>query len=217
MCHVGETVPYFYIMLSYLDPIIFPDQCVVYEIDINRYVYPIFKNGSSSLAAKGYRQLSHEEIRKLSTIEVYIRDPYDRYVSGVQTYLNHLGPEYDRATVLKMISEFLFLNRHFALQFHWLANLARFTDAWLRFRPMEELQTATEHTFNIISRDPALTEYFKDNDKLHYYLELDKILFEWYMGECVSFPSIVARVRGHHYDLYKEVIERNIRLCTVLG
>jgi hypothetical protein len=204
-------------MLSYLDPIIFPDQCVVYEIDINRYVYPIFKNGSSSLAAKGYRQLSHEEIRKLSTIEVYIRDPYDRYVSGVQTYLNHLGPEYDRATVLKMISEFLFLNRHFALQFHWLANLARFTDAWLRFRPMEELQTATEHTFNIISRDPALTEYFKDNDKLHYYLELDKILFEWYMGECVSFPSIVARVRGHHYDLYKEVIERNIRLCTVLG
>ena len=216
MCHVGETVPYSYIMLSYLDPILFPDQCVVYEIDVDRYVYPIFKNGSSSLAAKGYRQLSHDEIRKLSTIEIYIRDPYDRYVSGVQTYLRHLGPGYDRQTVLKMVNEYLFLNRHFALQFHWVANLARYTDAWLYFRPMEELQTATEHTFNIISRDPTLIDYFKDNAKLHYYLQLDKILFEWYIGKCEHFSTVVARIRGHHYDLYKEVIERNKRLCTVL-
>ena len=203
-------------MLSYLDPIIFPDQCIVYEIDIDRYVYPIFKNGSSSLAAKGYRQLSHDEIRKLSTIEVYLRDPYERYVSGVQTYLSNLGPGYDRATVLKMIGEFLFLNRHFALQFHWLTNLARFTDAWIRFRPMEELQTATEHTFNVISRDPALLDYFKDNSKLHFYLQLDKILFEWYMDKTAPFSQVVNRVRGHHYELYKEVIERNTRLCIVL-
>ena len=204
-------------MMSYLDPILFPDQCVVYEIDVNRYVYPIFKNGSSSLAAAGYRQLGHSEIRQLSTIEVYLRDPYDRYVSGVQTYLSHLSPEYDRPTVLKMISEYLFLNRHFALQFHWITNLARFTDAWMYFRPMEELHTATEHTFNIISRDPALIEYFEDHDKLHYYLQLDKILVERFMTQCVSFKEIVARVRGHHYDLYNEVIERNKRLCTVLG
>ena len=163
-------------MLSRIDEIIYPNRCEVIEfLDPQRFVYPIFKNGSSSLAAKGYRQLSHDEIRKLSTIEVYLRDPYERYVSGVQTYLSNLGPGYDRATVLKMIGEFLFLNRHFALQFHWLTNLARFTDAWIRFRPMEELQTATEHTFNVISRDPALLDYFKDNSKLSAMLRLQPI------------------------------------------
>jgi hypothetical protein len=116
-----------------------------------------------------------------------------------------------------MINEYLFLNRHFALQFHWIANLARFTDAWLRFRPMEELHTATEHTFNVISRDPTLLDYFADNAKLQFYLQLDNILYDWYMGKTASFPDIVKRIRGHHYELYAEVIERNTSLCTVLG
>jgi hypothetical protein len=37
-------------MLSQLDHIIYPDRCEVYEIvPSQRYFYPIFKNGSSSI------------------------------------------------------------------------------------------------------------------------------------------------------------------------
>lgn len=203
-------------MLAYLDPILFPDQCLVYEIEPDRYVYPIFKNGSSSLGAENFRQLNYFELRKIKVIEVYLRDPYERYVSGVQTYLNHLGPEYHRETTLKFIREFLFLNRHFALQFHWLVNLARHSDAWIQLRPIEELNTATENTWNTLSRDPALLEYFKDNTKLHYYLTLDKILVEELMGQCLSFGMIMTHIKRNHPAIYNEVIERVISICGVL-
>ena len=101
-------------MLGYIDPIIFPDECEVLEVAPGRYVYNIFKNGSSSLRKSGFRQLSLDEVAALDTVEVFIRDPYERYVSGVQTYLSQLDLAQDRATVLSMIDQFLFLNRHFA-------------------------------------------------------------------------------------------------------
>ena len=202
-------------MLGYLDPILFPDQCHVYEVSAGRYVYPIFKNGSSSLRADA-RQLDYSELHNIRTVEVFLREPFERYVSGVQTYLKHLGPDYDRATVLAMIHQFLFLNRHFALQFHWLMNLARYTDAQMTFSPMSELSTVTKYTFNVIARDETLVEYFKDNQKLQYYLTLDKILYEEFIGQTVSFKRIIQHIKERHYYLYREVINRSLELCNVL-
>ena len=148
-------------MISYLDPILFPDQCHVYEVEPGRYVYPIFKNGSSSIQAMDYRQLNYTEIRNLREIDIFVRDPFERYVSGVQTYLNSMSSQLDRFTMLNIISQYLFLNRHFAPQFFWVLNLARFTDAWMHFLPMTDLVTATEYTFNQLSRDTELEAYFQ--------------------------------------------------------
>ena len=202
-------------MLSYLDPILFPDQCQILEVGPDRYVYPIFKNGSSSLLAANPRALNYFEMRELRTVEVFLREPFERYISGVQTYLRQ-NTHLDRATALTMIDEYLFLNSHFSLQFHWIVNLQKFTDAWMYFRPIEELHTATEHTWNVLARDEVLVNYFGGNQKLKYYLQLDKILYEDFMGQPVPLKQIVRFIQTNHHPLYNEVIDRSIRICNAL-
>jgi len=202
-------------MLTFLDPILFPDQCQILEVGPDRYVYPIFKNGSSSLLAANPRALNYFEMRELRTVEVFLREPFERYISGVQTYLRQ-NPHLDRATALTMIDEYLFLNSHFSLQFHWIVNLQKFTDAWMYFRPIEELHTATEHTWNVLARDEVLVDYFGNNQKLKYYLQLDKILYEDFMGKTVPLQQIIRFIQTNHHTLYNEVIDRSIRICNAL-
>lgn len=202
-------------MLSYLDPVIFPDECEVYEMDFGNFVYPIFKNGSSSLRAENPVIITDKKIRAIADITVYLREPFERYVSGVQTYLRH-NPHLDRATALTMIDEYLFLNRHFALQFHWLMNLKRYYDGWLTFKSMEELGNITENTWNALERDQTLLEYFRPNIKLQFYLALDKFLLK-YIGQTVKFSHILAELRIENPELYKETIRRSKDLCAVLG
>jgi len=203
-------------MLTFLDPILFPDQCQILEVGPDRYVYPIFKNGSSSLLAANPRALNYFEMRELRTVEVFLREPFERYISGVQTYLRQ-NTHLDRATALTMIDEYLFLNSHFSLQFHWIVNLQKFTDAWMYFRPIEELHTATEHTWNVLARDEVLVDYFGNNQKLKYYLQLDKILYEDFMGKTVPLKQIIRFIRDNHNTLYNEVIDRSIQICNALG
>jgi hypothetical protein len=202
-------------MLTFLDPILFPDQCQILEVGPDRYVYPIFKNGSSSLLAANPRALNYFEMRELRTVEVFLREPFERYISGVQTYLRQ-NTHLDRATALTMIDEYLFLNSHFSLQFHWIVNLQKFTDAWMYFRPIEELHTATEHTWNVLARDEVLVDYFGNNQKLKYYLQLDKILYEDFMGKTVPLKQIIRFIRDNHNTLYNEVIDRSIQICNAL-
>ena len=152
----------------------------------------------------------------MAQVQVYVREPFERYVSGVQTYLKN-NPHLDRATALTMIDQYLFLDRHFALQFHWLVNLVRQTNnPWITIVPWTELSNATELTWNVLARDETLTDYFKSNNKLWYYLQLDKVLTEDFVGQTAKFTEILAHIKVKYSDLYQEVIQRNKGLCTVL-
>lgn len=203
-------------MLSYLDPILFPDDILVVELTSGRFVYPIYKNASSSLYEQAVAHLGIDKTKKIDHVEVFVRDPFERYVSGVQTYLR-LNSHLDRATALTMIDQYLFLNRHFALQFHWIVNLVRFNpNIWLTFRSMQELNTATDLTWNALTRDQSLIDYFNGNKKLWLYLQLDKILTEDFMGKTVQFKTILDYIKTHYALLHEEIIKRNQILCAVL-
>jgi hypothetical protein len=203
-------------MLSYLDPVLFPDEILVIELTADRYVYPIYKNASSSLFETARAILNTDEIKQLKHIEIFVREPFERYVSGVQTYLR-LNPHLERVTALSMIDEYLFLNRHFTLQFHWIVNLMRFNpNAHMTFRTMEELDSATDLTWNALTRDQSLIDYFKENKKLHFYLLLDKVLTEDFIGQTVKFGTILAHIKAAYPLLYEETIQRVQELCTVL-
>jgi hypothetical protein len=203
-------------MLSYLDPLLFPDEILVIELTKNRYVYPIYKNASSSLFETAESTLSVNHIKQIGHVEVFVREPFERYVSGVQTYLR-LNPHLERATALSMIDEYLFLNRHFTLQFHWLMNLIRFNaDLWITFRTMDELNSATDLTWNALTRDQALVDYFNDNRKLWFYLQLDKVLTEDFIGQTVKFNTLLKHIQDKYPGLYEETIERTQALCAVL-
>lgn len=206
-------------MLSFLDPILFPDEIEVLEVSPGRYIYPIFKNGSRTLIdGEGFRQLSKGEILNLKhtdVVEVFVREPFDRFISGVQTYLR-FHPELDRITTLSIINRYLFLDRHFNLQFHWLINLNRFCNTLIYIRPLSDLSSTTDLVWNTISRDQSLVDYFQPNLKLWYYLQLDKILTEDLVGQTIKIPTIVSHIKNRYPDLYNEVILRSKYICGAL-
>lgn len=203
-------------MLSQLDNIIFPDRCDVLEIvPSQRYVYPIFKNGSSSLYADNYRIVPEEELKNIPVIDIYVRNSYERFISGVQTFLMQ-NPEADEKTLLAIIGSYLFLNRHFCPQFHWLVNLHRFTDAKIRINSVSSLNEITNQHSNKQIKRQAIDDYFKNHEKLHFYLSIDKVLTELLVGFTVEFKDIVKLIKIRHPDVYVEVIQRSKDLCTVL-
>ena len=96
-------------MLNRLDDIIYPNRCEVIEIEASqRYIYPIFKNGSTSLndyaQAQKLKILFNEQIRKLSNINVIIRNPQERFISGFNTYIYNTKQENPQLKTNKIIA-----------------------------------------------------------------------------------------------------------------
>jgi hypothetical protein len=203
-------------MLSYIDPILFPDKCEILEISPGQYVYNIFKNGSSSLRMSGLKSVPSNKFDQLEIVQVFLRDPLDRYVSGVETYISTLPDNQDKSTVLSMIDQYLFLNSHFSLQFHWLVNLARHTPALIHIKSLDQLSLVTNMHRNSQVRDQQLYNRFTANEKLQFYLELDKILINDFMNQTVTLKDIVAHIRQQRPEVYQEVILRSKHICSVL-
>jgi hypothetical protein len=202
-------------MLSQLDNIIFPDRCDVLEIvPSQRYVYPIYKNGSSSLYSSGFRLVNNDELKHIPVIDIYVRNPYDRFVTGVNTFLKH-NSKLDRETALHFVTNYLFLNRHFCPQFYWLVNLQRYTDAKIKINPIESLAEVTSLKYNV-TEDSKLDEILS-TDKLHFYLSIDKVLTEDLLGKTVPFNLILNTIKHRYTEIYNEIIQRSIDVCNVLA
>lgn len=103
--------------------------CEVIKFSKNLNVYPIFKNGRSSLTLYAERNklpiLKNKEISDLKEITIYIRDPLERFISGVHTffYLNEL--KFSNKN-LKKINDYVFVDRHFMPQAFWLFHLFKY-------------------------------------------------------------------------------------------
>jgi len=85
-------------MLTRLDDILYPNKVEVIDFSsIGKFFYPVFKCGNSTLryAAEDqkFRTLVNEQIRKLDLIDVFVRDPRERYRSAVQTYMYYMEKE----------------------------------------------------------------------------------------------------------------------------
>lgn len=200
-------------MLSYIDPILFPDECVILSLPNGRYVYPIFKNGSSSLFRANYSRL--ETLSECKVVDVLIREPYQRFYSGVNTYINNMGPGVDQSTALQFVKKYLFLDRHFCPQFFWLLNLRRFTDAKIKLIPFEDISSLTPFKRNESDRMLDFTNVF--DDKLDFYLMYDKVLREDLINQEVTFAEIVNTMQSKYPALYQETIGRVKNICNVLG
>jgi hypothetical protein len=103
--------------------------CEVIQFSKKFNVYPIFKNGRSSLIAhakcNNLTILKNKEISKLNDITIYIRDPLKRFISGVHTFF-YLGNLELNKKNLKKIENFEFVDRHFVPQSIWLLHLYKF-------------------------------------------------------------------------------------------
>lgn len=200
-------------MLSQLDNIIFPDRCEVLEVAPQRYVYPIYKNGYSSLSNSGFRTLAMTELPTLDTVEIFVREPIERFFSGLNSYIEY-NSHLDKDTLLFMAGHHLFINRHIAPQFHWLVNLRRFTQAKIKINPIEDLKTITN--LHVNKNKTQVHSNIINFPKVTFYMQLDKVLTEIYIGQTVSFNEIVHSVKDAFPSVYKEIIQRSKDLCNVL-
>ena len=202
-------------MLSQLDNIIFPDRCDVLEIvPSQRYVYPIYKNGSSSLYNSGFRRLEHDELKKVTVIDIYVRNPHERFVTGVNSFLKY-NQNLDRTTALHFITNYLFLNRHFCPQFYWLVNLQRFSQAKIQINPIESISEITNLKYN--TNNSQLIDDILNLDKVHFYLSIDKVLTEDLINKTVPFEFITKTIKHRYPEIHKEIVQRSINLGKIIN
>ena len=206
-------------MLSHLDRIIFPNRCEVIEvIPSQRYVYPIFKNGYSSfLYAKTkncWRILINQQIQKIKNIDVTVRNPKDRLVSGINTFIQYTlkdNPGLDPATVEWFALNYQSLNRHYASQFVWLLNLARYLNpnATLNLLPMSAIgEIAKKNTKpdGVLPADTALIEkilLIKNNEMDQ---RIDTVIFNC-IGQSLTFRELLQHIKITDPMAYEYVIE----------
>lgn len=213
-------------MLTELEKFIFPNTCEVVKLDASQeFVFTIFKNGSSSIRRSG-TPVPLEAIAGIQQpITVFIRDPRQRFVSGVNTYVQHLlrdNPKLDTATIMYFVKHYLFLNNHYAPQFFWLLNLGRFVGAnnKIQLVGFEDLAAYTrEHDRAGIERiDPQVSKAIEsfDQDKLELYYLLDQTLRER-TGRTYRYRELLREIKRDHPELWATVFQPSQELHSVLS
>jgi hypothetical protein len=206
-------------MLSHLDRILFPDRCEVIEIvPSQRYIYVIFKNGHSSFFTPQKKNnwpiRINQQIQKINTIDVIIRNPKDRLISGINTFIQHTlrdNPTLDSATVEWFALNYMSLNRHYVSQFAWLLNLARYLNptAKLNFLPMSTIGEITGRNSKPEGVQPAdaiLVEkilLIKNNEM---YQRIDAAIFKC-IGQSLTFKQLLKHIKSTDPAAYEYVIE----------
>lgn len=195
-----------------LEKELFPDLCEVVHLPLhNQYVYLIQKNGSSSLRLQQSKEnlelFSNEQISKLSYVDVYIRSPLQRYVSGVNTYLQHLQrdyPELDSTTALWFAKRYKFLNTHYLPQIFWLLNLSRYLskDTKIRFRNFESFSLiAGLHSYaGVFPPSAEFVQYIENDDKIEFWCYVDQVLLDL-SGQALTWSEVVHYISTNFPDI----------------
>lgn len=199
---------------------LFPNRCEVVEMPLHtQWIYLIQKNGSSSLRGIAERDnlsvFVNEQLESLKFVDVYIRNAKDRYVSGVNTYLQHLQrdhPNLDPATAFWFAKHYKFLNSHYLPQFYWLANLSKHigTDTKIRLRNFENIGSvvAWNGKAGVVSpTDQFVHHLFEDDANIELYLFLDQILLEL-TGKEFTWTELVEYYRTNHAVVIDHVLPK---------
>lgn len=202
-------------MLSIIDKKLFPEDITVIEALDGKSIYLIHKNASTTLQTIQKRVLSEAEVAKLELVDVFVRDPYTRFLSGVQTYATKTGIK-NIPDLAKIINDVYFINNHFCPQLFWIINLQRFCSAKIRINHINTLEKFTKVNQNKQTDYSELDVYFKDNKQLKYYLELDCVLYENFINKTVTFTDIIATLKSNYNELYNDTFGFTKQICNVL-
>lgn len=216
-------------MLTQFDTELYPNDCEVVEmLSHNQFVYLIQKNGSSSLRREirdnNLKVYRNQEISELDTIDVYVRDPKQRYISGVNTYIQFLNrdhPQLDTNTCIWFATRYNFLNRHYLPQFLWLVNLSRFcrADTKIRLRNFKDIANITKH-----NKDAGITKPSNEfvekmlantSEDMNLWWFLDQMLQDL-NGTSLTFRQITEHIQAHPSGVYDTVAQRFSEIAKTL-
>jgi hypothetical protein len=199
---------------------LFPDHCEVVEIPLhNQYIFKIQKNGTSSLRLqKEKHNLSsfvNDEILALDCVDVYIRNPRSRYVSGVNTFIQHLQRDYlylqlDVPTSIWFAKRYKFLNTHYLPQFYWIASLSRYLqqDTKIRIRDFKNFGRVVDIQDRAAVTPPTpdfVKQLLSDDPTLELWLYLDQILLDL-AGSTLTWSEILQHYQKNHKSVLEHVL-----------
>jgi len=159
--------------------------CTVMDIGTHT-VYPIFRVGFTSLSTVCERKYVNEQIAKCQHIDIMIRNPGDRFVSGINEYCrqNNLDVE----ETWKLVEQGKLVDRHFAPQYLWLLHLYKFYKGAVTILPFNHIKKITSvHKRKGYRREPVTL--------LKSFVEIDYALTEHYY-ETFELGELIKRYRN---------------------
>lgn len=160
--------------------------CLVVQIG-KHAVYPIYRVGSTSLELAADKVYTNDEIRECEQIEVLIRDPGARFVSGINEYsrLNYL----DVSDTLSLVEQGTLIDRHFAPQYIWLLHLSKYFKGKVKLHPFEYIKKIT----NLHYRKDASTK--TPVKLLKSFIDVDNDLLKL-VGQTFELKDLIERHRN---------------------
>ena len=201
-------------MLNRLADMLYPNKCEIINIK-NSYVYPIYKNGSSSIRAytklHSCKILINNQIAKINDIDVVLREPTSRFISGINKFVWNLkreNPYLDTKTILYFAENYLFLNRHYVPQISWLLHLSKYLNpnARLLIHNMSHISKLVETHIKPDSGEMVLAdvdiERLQGNIHNTIFLKLDQLLLEL-VGQKITFNEILSYIKNKDPQAFK--------------
>ena len=185
---------------------LFLAECEVIKFSKNLNIYPIFKNGRSSLMIFARRNnlsiLKNKEISNLKEVTVFIREPIERFISGIHSffYLHDLKLNNEN---LKKINNYKIINQHFMPQAFWLFHLFKYYKQDVILKPVEEvfdLIPIREGPWHLNPKPwTPLTENEKNKIKkidIEKFTDIDYKVVKKYLNKKTNLSVIVKEIKN---------------------
>ena len=184
---------------------ILTSHCEVIELKDKQYVYPIFKNGRSSLnnyaAKNNLNVLKNKEISDLKKITIFLRSPEDRFASGVHTFF-YLTGESCNTNSLKRVENFDLIDRHFVPQYLWLFHLHKYFDGLVCLKSVDELYRLIPNRDGPWAGNVKPWTAMTKEEKQHIlsiqherYVDVDKKIIKKYMNKSIALKKIIQEFK----------------------
>jgi len=171
-------------MLTHWNKLLNTD-CIVVDIGPHT-IYPIFKNGSSSLMSVADKTYVNKQITECNNIDIIIRDPKTRFVAGLNEYCqqNNL----DVKDTWELVYENKLINRHFAPQWLWLLHLYKFYKGTVVLKSFKSLKKycSVHKNKQVKKTDVALINSF---------VEIDYKLMDHY-NETIELETLIRKYKN---------------------
>ncbi len=115
--------------------------CLVVDVG-DHTVYPIYRVGFTSLVYDTTCFYYNRNIELCDNITVLVRDPAERFVSGVNEVCRQ--NKLDVYDTWNLIAKDQFIDRHFTPQYIWLMHLYRFYKGNVKLKPFKYIKKITK-------------------------------------------------------------------------
>jgi hypothetical protein len=159
--------------------------CTVVDIGPHT-VYPIFRVGHTSLMASADNTYTNKQIAKCKHIDILIRDPGERFVSGLNQYSRHNNLEVEETWDL--VEKGRLVDRHFAPQYMWLLHLYKFYRGTVTLNPFHTIKKITNMHEKKDKRKKVAVALLKS------FVEVDYKLMEHY-NETIQLGQLINEYR----------------------